>query len=113
MKTSSCKAKGRRAAQETKDMLLKYAPDLKPDDILVTSSGVTGEDLVLSPAAQEIMPYTFECKNVEKLNVWDGLKQAASHALKKPQAIPLLVFRRNRSDLYVALKLEDFLKLTR
>lgn len=110
MKTSSAKAKGRRASQEVKDMLLVWDPDLQSDDIVVTGSGDTGEDLKLSPKAREIYPYSIECKNVEKLNVWQALEQAKSHS---SEHTPLLCFRRNRSEMFVALKFEDFLKLTR
>lgn len=110
MRTSSAKAKGRRLAMEVKEALLKYHPDLQAGDILVTSSGVTGEDLVLSPAARLFYPFTIECKNQEAISIWEALKQAESHN-KDGHAIPLLVFRRNRTEPHVALKLEDFLKL--
>lgn len=117
MKTSSCKAKGRRACQEVRELLLQYAQDLKPDDIRVTSSGCTGEDLLLSPAAQEIYPLAIECKNQEALNVWSALKQAESHSNQEEIAavkrLPILFFRRNHSSLYVAMQAEHFLKLVR
>ena len=75
MKPSSCKAKGRKACVEVRDLLLKYAPDLLPDDIRITPSGVPGDDLLLSPAAQKIYPLSVECKNVEKLTIWGALAQ--------------------------------------
>lgn len=111
MKTSSAKNKGRRACQEVRDLLFKFAPDLKPDDIQVTPSGVTGEDLHLSPAAQEVYPLTIECKNQEKLELWAAIKQSESHA--KEGRYPTLFFRRNHSELYVVLKAEHFMKLVR
>jgi hypothetical protein len=110
MKTASCKAKGRRACQEVVDLLYKYAPDLRPGDIRITSSSVCGEDIQLSPAALEIYPFKIECKNVEKLNIWKALEQAQSH---NGEGTPVLFFKRNRSDLYVAIRAEDFQKLTR
>jgi hypothetical protein len=113
MRTSSAKAKGRRLCSEIKEALYKWAPDLKVGDIEVTSSGCTGEDLKLSPAAREIYPYTIEAKCQEKLSIWDALEQAETHAEGKPELFPLLVFRRNNSETYVTLKLEHFLKLTR
>lgn len=108
MKTSSAKAKGRRCAQEVKELLLKSFSPLLPDDIKVTPSGVTGEDLWLSPLARVAFPYTIECKNVEALNIWKALEQAESH---NPDFPGILFFRRNRSKLYVALSAEDFMKL--
>lgn len=116
MKTSSAKAKGRRAASELRDLLLAWAPDLKPDDIAITSSGETGEDLKLSPQAREVYPYVFECKNVEKINVHEAYAQAVQHWQKRgkqAQEFPVLAFKKNRTDLFVMLSMEHFLKLTR
>lgn len=110
MKPSSAKAKGRIACKEVRDLLLEWAPDLKPDDIRVTSSGATGEDLMLSPAAQAKYPFAIEVKNQERMNIWDAFEQAQVHAEKSGRT-PLLAFRRNRSELMVSLRLEDFLKL--
>ena len=38
--------------------------------------GAGGEDLIMARAAREKFPYSIECKNVEKLNVWEAYKQA-------------------------------------
>lgn len=116
MTPASAKAKGRRAAAEVRDLLLEWCPDLQPDDIVVTSSGETGEDLKLSPKAREIYPYIAEVKNVEKLNIHEANAQAVAHWQKrgsKPSEFPIVCYKRNRTDLYVSIKLEHFLKLTR
>lgn len=97
----------------------KYAPELKPGDIEITSSGATGEDLKLSPSARSTYPFVIEVKNVEKINIWESLEQARSHFLSwstefiswYKTATPVLFFRRNKSELMVAMKAEDFLKL--
>lgn len=112
MRTSSAKAKGRRAATETKELLERYAPDLRPGDIEVTSSGATGEDLKLSPAARELYPFAVECKNQERIEIWAALGQAESHVKHEGQH-GVLFFRRNRSKLYVAMDAEAFVKLIR
>lgn len=117
MRTSSCKAKGRRAAQEVVDLLYKYWPDGKPGDIRVTSSSVPGEDIQMSPAAREVYPLVIEVKNQEKLNIWSSLGQAQGH-LPNGQGttcltIPILFFRKNRTKLYAALDAEHLLKLIR
>lgn len=109
MKTASCKQKGRKACKDVQELLYKYAPYLQPGDIEVTSSGVTGEDIKLSPAARVQYPYAIECKNQEKLNIWSAIEQAKTHV--KTSEIPLLFFKRNRSDLMVCLSAEDFMKL--
>lgn len=114
MRPASAKNKGRRACKEVAEILHRWAPDLRPGDIEVTSSGACGEDLKLSPAARDVYPIVIESKNQEKLNIWESLDQAKSH--KKGQEalpVPVLFFRRNRSVMYVALEAEDFMRLIR
>ena len=108
MKTRSAKAKGRRLQNKIRDLLLEEFKDLEPDDIRTAIMGETGEDIKLSPAARRKIPYSFECKNQEKLNIWDSLKQAESNAGKH---IPLLVFKRNRSKIYATIEFERLLEL--
>ena len=107
MKTQSAKAKGRRAAQNLRLKLLLKFPELEPDDIRVTPSGVNGPDLQLSPKAQKLFPFNIEVKNQERLNIWAALKQCLNHGAKAP----LVAFTRNRDDMYVAIRLNDFLNV--
>lgn len=109
MKTSSAKQKGRRACQEVMNLLLYCEPTLKPDDILVTSSGAPGRDILLSPKAQEFYPFAIEVKNVEKLNVREALEQAKTHV--RGDEIPILFHTKNRSEMLVTLTAKDFLQL--
>lgn len=125
MRPQSAKAKGRRLQQWVRDTLLKFAPTLQPDDIRSTSMGAGGEDLLLSPAARNVYPFSIECKNQEALNIWAALEQAEENAPKlalrngvgdeiaqiRP-VCPLVVFKRNNSKTYVALEFEEFLWLT-
>ena len=108
MKTSSAKAKGRRLQQKVRDLFLETFTELEPDDIRSTSMGVSGEDLQLSPAARKLIPYAIECKNQEKLNVWDSLKQAEENS---GDYDPVLIFKRNRSKTYAVLNIEKFIEL--
>lgn len=108
MRTSSAKAKGRRLAAAAKALLLQYAPELQDADINVTSSGVTGPDLTFSPLAQERYPFRVECKNQESISIWACLEQAEGHG---GCGTPVLIFSRNRSKTYVALELEELLRL--
>jgi hypothetical protein len=110
MKTASAKAKGRRAAVEVKKTLRTTFPSLEEDDILVTSSGVNGEDLVLSPKARKLIPLCFEVKNQEKLNIWKAIEQSKTH-VKHAGLVPVVVFKRNNTPLHVVLKWEDFLSI--
>ena len=70
--------------------------------------GMSGEDIVLSPAAKKVIPYSIECKNQERLNLWGSLEQAEGNSQDRQ---PVLVFKRNRSKVYVALDFEHFLEL--
>ena len=109
MKTSSGKAKGRRLQNKIRDLLLEHFSDkLEPDDVRVAIMGETGEDIKLSPAARKLIPYSFECKNQEKLSIWSSLEQAAENSGDDP---PVLIFKRNRSKTYVTIELEEFIKL--
>ena len=108
MKTRSAKAKGRRLQNKIRDLLLEEFNELEPDDIRVAIMGETGEDIKLSPAARKQIPYSFECKNQEKLNIWSSLEQAEENSGDYP---PVLIFKRNRSKTYVTIELEEFMKL--
>ena len=110
MKISSAKAKGRGMCKELRDAILETFPDLEPDDIRVTASGVTGEDLHLSPAARRRVPFAIECKAQEKLNIWAAIKQAQAHAEGGPYA-PLVAFRKNRETAFVSIPMGYFLDL--
>ena len=69
MKTSSCKQKGRKLQQKVRDIILESFDNLREDDVRSTSMGAGGEDVLLSPAARDVFPFSVECKNQEKLNV--------------------------------------------
>ena len=108
MKTRSAKAKGRRLQNKIRDLLLEEFNELEPDDIRVAIMGETGEDIKLSPAARKQIPYSFECKNQEKLNIWSSLEQAEENS---GDYSPILIFKRNRSKTYVTIELDEFIKL--
>ena len=109
MKTRSAKNKGKRLQNNVRDILLEtFKEQLEEDDVKSTTMGESGEDIQLSPAARKLIPFAFECKNQEKLNIWSSLEQAEDNA---SDYTPLLIFKRNRSKTYVTLSLEDFLDL--
>ena len=108
MKTRSAKAKGRRLQNKIRDLLLEEFKELEPDDIRTAIMGETGEDIKLSPAARRKIPYSFECKNQEKLNIWESLKQAEENS---GDYDPVLIFKRNRSKTYAVINIEKFIEL--
>tara|TARA_R100000152_G_C6773941_1_gene201503 strand:- start:1515 stop:1856 length:342 start_codon:yes stop_codon:yes gene_type:complete len=108
MKASSSKAKGRRLQDFVRDKLRGMFSTLEDDDIKVAIMGESGEDIKLSPAARKVIPYSFECKNQERLNIWSSLSQAEENCGDRT---PVLVFKRNRSKTYVAIEVDSFLTL--
>ena len=81
MKTQSAKAKGRRFQQWVRDKLIENL-NIHPEDIESRSMGAGGEDLIMARAAREKFPYSIECKNQEKLNIWESYSQAQSNCGK-------------------------------
>jgi len=109
MKTSSAKSKGRRCGAEVVELLEKHS-ELTPDNFIITPSGVTGPDVYLSPEAKRKFPIVIECKNQESIAIWSALEQAKSHQ-KSDAEVPVLFFRRNRSELFACLPADDFVRI--
>lgn len=107
MKTRSAKAKGRRLTCWLREQLIQHF-NLQPDDIITPPTSVPGEDLLLSPVARAKIPYSFECKNQEKLNIWAAIKQCIANS---KGYIPVVVFSRNREEHYVVMRANDFFDL--
>ena len=70
--------------------------------------GAGGEDLIMSRAAREKFPYSIECKNQEKVNVWEAMKQAESN---KGLYTTIVIIKRNRSRPLVLIDAEEFINL--
>ena len=83
-------------------------PQLHEDDIKSQTMGMSGEDIVLSPAARELIPFSFECKNQETLPLWKSLAQAEENCNGRD---PILVIKRNRSEVYAVIQFNVFTKL--
>ena len=116
MLTRSAKSKGRRLQQWVREELrCKYAGTdavgLEAGDIECTMMGESGRDIKLSPSAEKTIPFDIECKNTETASPWAWMEQAKENT--KPGRIPLVVFKRNKSDVYCMLKFEDLLKVTK
>ena len=107
MRPQSAKAKGRRLQQQFRELLIEKL-GIHPEDIENRSMGAGGEDLIMSRAARDKFPFSIECKNQEKLNVWSSLEQAESNSGKH---IPLLIFKRNRTKTYAVLEFDKLLEL--
>ena len=92
MKPQSAKAKGRRLQQKVVADILEAFPSLTEDDVRSTSMGAGGEDVLLSPAAQKLFPYSVEAKNQERVNVWSAIAQARANCHART---PLVVVKKN------------------
>ena len=108
MKSRSAKNKGKRLQNSVRDILLETFNQLEPDDIRSAIMGESGEDIKLSPAARKLIPYSFECKNQEKLNIWEAYKQASENS---GDYEPLVVLKRNNHKPLVLIDAESFVKL--
>lgn len=109
MKARSAKNKGRKLQNLVRDRLRSvFTETLETNDIESQVMGMSGEDIVLSPAAKKVINYSFECKNQERLNLWKSLEQAESNCEDRN---PVLVFKRNRSKIYVAIDFDHFIEL--
>ena len=107
MKPQSAKAKGRRLQQQFRELLIDEL-GINPEDIESRSMGAGGEDLIMARAAREKFPYSIECKNVEKLNVWEAYKQAEENSKDYE---PVVVMKKNNHKTLVVLDAEHFVKI--
>ena len=106
MSAKSSKAKGRRLQNFLRDLLRLAFPSLHEDDIKSQTMGMTGEDIVRSPAAKEVCTFSFECKNVERLQIWRAIEQCEAN--KPDCSAPAIVFKKNGKQPYVALPFTVF-----
>ena len=109
VKAKSAKAKGRKLQNLLRDKLRVAFPSLEDDDVKSQTKGMPGEDIVLSPAARRKIPFSFECKNVERLSFWATVEQCESNC--KEGISPAIVVKKNRKDPMVAIPLDVFLGL--
>jgi len=107
MRPQSAKAKGRRLQQWVRDKLVESL-DIHPEDIESRSMGAGGEDLIMARAAREKFPHSIECKNVEKLNIWDSYEQATANS---GDYEPIVVIKKNGKKPLVVVDAEYFISL--
>ena len=107
MKPQSAKAKGRRLQQQFRELLIEEL-GIHPEDIESRSMGAGGEDLIMARAARQKFPYSIECKNVEKLNVWEAYKQAEENSKNYE---PVVVMKKNNHKTLVVIDAEHFVKI--
>ena len=107
MLTSSAKAKGRKLQQWMRDLLIEKL-DVHPEDIESRSMGAGGEDLIMARSARKKFPYSIECKNQEKVNIWDAYKQAEENSKNYE---PIVILKRNNTKPLVLIDADYFVNL--
>jgi|TARA_Y100000310_G_scaffold61939_1_gene57186 hypothetical protein len=109
MRPQSAKAKGRRLQQWVRDKLIEHR-NVHPEDIESRSMGAGGEDLIMARDARQKFPFSVECKNQEKLNVWDAYDQACANS---GDYEPILIMKKNGKKPLVVLDAENFIRSQR
>lgn len=103
----SRKAKGRNLQKWTREKLIEIL-DVDPEDIESRSMGSGGEDLIIAKAARELFPFSVECKNTQRIQIWSAYEQAKANSGNYE---PIVVFKKNHSKPLVALDAEEFFQL--
>lgn len=109
MKPQSAKGKGRRLQQWVRDALIRIL-NIHPEDIESRSMGAGGEDLILARAARDVFPYSVECKNTERVNVWLAYDQACANA---NDYTALLIIKKNKRQPLAIVDASYFISLHR
>ena len=107
MKVHSAKAKGRNLQKWTRERLFEEL-EIHVEDIESRSMGASGEDLIMARAARKKFPYSIECKNQERVNVWESYKQALENS---GDYEPIVVIKKNHHKPLVVLDAEAFIKM--
>ena len=107
MKVQSAKAKGRNLQKWTRERLIEEL-EIHEEDVESRSMGASGEDLIMARAAREKFPYSIECKNQERVNVWESYKQALENS---GDYEPIVVIKKNHHKPLVVIDAEAFIKM--
>jgi hypothetical protein len=82
--------------------------EVHPEDIESRSMGAGGEDLIMARAARLKFPHSIECKNVEKLNIWEAYEQASANCGNYE---PIVVMKKNGKKPLVVVDAEYYIQL--
>jgi hypothetical protein len=103
----AAKSKGRKLQNFVRDVFRDIFRDrLEAEDIESRQMGGAGVDVILTPASKKLIPFDIECKNQERFNLNEAMKQAVDNS--KNGRIPLVVFSKNQDDVYISMKFIDF-----
>lgn len=101
-KKINSRAKGARFERQLAKMLKEYGYEAERG-----CQHAGGKD---TPDVKHNMPRIhIEAKDVEKLNIWNALEQSKRDAGE--DEIPVVMFKRNKTKVYVAMPLDEFMEL--
>tara|TARA_R110000824_G_scaffold43088_6_gene126392 strand:- start:1328 stop:1660 length:333 start_codon:yes stop_codon:yes gene_type:complete len=109
MKTQSAKAKGRKFQNWVRDKLIAVL-SIHEEDIESRSMGANGEDLIMAQSARKRFPYSIECKNQERINVWNAYNQAD---VNSGQYEPVVFIKKNKHKPLAVVDAEYFIRTHR
>lgn len=69
--------------------------------------GDTGEDVQLSPAARQLVPFQIECKNKNHVSVYSWYNQAREHGPHEP----LLIIKEDEAEPLVVIDAQTFFRI--
>ena len=72
------------------------------------SMGCGGEDVLLSPKARAKFPFSIECKNTERLNLYKAYDQCIDNSKELHE--PLLIVKKNHHKPLAIIDAEYFIK---
>ena len=113
IKISSRKAKGRNLQQQVcKDIakIIDIEYDQQDDNCLIHSRemGQAGKDIILRGIAQEIFPYSIECKCTENLQLDKGIKQA-KYNMNKDDTGWMVIHKKKNQPILITIEWDLFL----
>lgn len=116
MNTASCKAKGRKLQKWVCARLadiFNTEYDQQDDNCAIHSRemGQSGTDVILRGDLFDKFPFDIECKNTEKLSLWNTIEQAKNNT--KPDRDWLIVHKKNYENPVVIIDWFAFEKLFR
>ena len=76
------------------------------EDVRSTSMGAPGEDVLLSPRARTLTPYSIECKSRAGIAVYEWLQQRMGSSFP-----PLVFAKANHKEPIAILYATDFMML--
>ena len=109
MKPQSSKAKGRKLQQLVRDKLLSLSDTFREGDIESTGMGQSGEDIVLSPHARDLLPISVECKSHAKFAVYSIIDQCKTNCPDGCE--PVVVLKANHKKPVAVIDLDYYIKL--